>query len=68
MTNPKIEDINQDVEVIRQVYDALKKSTSKRMMRANLRYIIDTFLENPPQDLTDYWKKKEVTQEATDAS
>ncbi len=48
---------NADIKVIKEAARALAKSSSKRMLFANLLYLWDFFIAHPPKDLPDNLKK-----------
>ena len=41
--------MDQDIKVLRVCAKALEKSTSPRMLRANLEFLWDRFVSNPPK-------------------
>lgn len=50
--------IDQDIKALKAARNALAKSSSKRMLRANLAFLMDYFLERPSKDLPDHLKKE----------
>jgi hypothetical protein len=45
-----------DIKALRAAIRALSKSSSKRMLHANMRYLWDLFVVHPPKDLPDNLK------------
>ena len=49
---------NKDLDVLKQARKALLQSTSKKMLKANLEYLVDYFIRNPSKDLPERLKKQ----------
>ena len=52
-----------DILVLKRAKAALLKSSSKKMMRANLNYLYDFFVTNPSESLQEYWAKVEAAEQ-----
>lgn len=52
-----------DIIALKRAKAALLKSSSKKMMRANLNYLYDYFVTNPPESLQAHWKNKDAAQQ-----
>lgn len=50
--------IDVDILALKRAKEALLKSTSPRMMRANLEYLCDYFILHPPKELNKHWLKR----------
>lgn len=53
----KIKD--EDILALKRAKEALLKSSSARMAKANLDYLYGFFVLHPPEDLKKYWQEKE---------
>lgn len=50
--------LDRDVKALRDAARALEKSTSPQMLRANLEFLWDRFIDHPARDLPDHLAQK----------
>ena len=48
-----------DIKILKACKEALMKSTSRRMLLANMNYIVDLFVFNPPKEIVEHFNKLE---------
>lgn len=49
--------VDPDLSALKAAHKALLKSSSKRMLRANLDFLVDCFLVHPSKNLPEHLKK-----------
>ena len=45
---------DKDLDALKKARKALLQSTSEKMLKANLKYLVDYFLIHPPDNLSEY--------------
>lgn len=56
----KTKDLN--ILALKKAVAALKLSTSRQMLKANLDYLYDAFITHPAKETEEYFKQKETEQ------